>query len=430
MRLLILTHQFLPRHVGGTEWLAAWLAQQAQRVGHEVRVLTHVPGTANRADWGMRRTRHEGIEIVELHSQAAFAPNPARAEFDDPFTAWCMEALVEDFRPEAVVALHGMKLSGSVLQVLLEAGIPVVAVLTDFWFACPRHTLLRWDGTLCRGPRHALDCVRCVHQSHHFMDGLWQRLPEGEMSDLLKEQQVQGVLGPKTTAELAALAERPGFLLDLLARCHRVVALTEFARQLWLERGLQSERIVVLPHGPATFPQAGRRLDPLVPPMVLVVGPLSPAKGPQVLVEALRLIPEVAVQIHCYGPVPAGAFGDEMRAAAAADGRFQIKGEFAYDAFAELLDQATAFAAPARWYENGPLAVKSALAAGVPVLASNLGCFPEMIEHGRQGWLLPPGDATAWAQALRRVAAGEVPAAAQPQPSPETWSREILALFP
>ena len=31
-------------------------------------------------------------------------------------------------------------------------------------------------------------------------------------------------------------------------------------------------------------------------------------------------------------------------------------------------------------------------------------CLPEMIEHDVDGWLLPPGDESAWAEALRRVA--------------------------
>ena len=57
MRLLILTHQAMPHHLGGTEWLADQLARDAMGMGHEVRLLTHVPAGAKRNAWGLRRTR-------------------------------------------------------------------------------------------------------------------------------------------------------------------------------------------------------------------------------------------------------------------------------------------------------------------------------------------------------------------------------------
>ena len=46
MRLLILTHQAMPRHLGGTEWLADRLAWDAMSGGHDVRLLTHVTAGA------------------------------------------------------------------------------------------------------------------------------------------------------------------------------------------------------------------------------------------------------------------------------------------------------------------------------------------------------------------------------------------------
>ena len=431
MRLLILTHQAMPHHLGGTEWLADRLARDAMGMGHEVRLLTHVPAGAKRNAWGLRRTRHEGVEMLELHSNFAFAEDPARSEFDDPFAAWCMDTLLQDFPAQAAVALHGMNLSASVLQALNEAGVPLIVVLTDFWFLCPNHSLLRWEGSLCRGPRHALDCARCVHQTHRFLDGLWQELPEQEMWETLKARQRAGTLGPQTERELVALGARPRFLMNVLNRAHAVVALTAFARDLMIERGVKAERLRLLPHGPAAAPEPPPPAPaPDCTPIILMVGPVSHRKGSHVIVEALRLIPKSRLEVHCYGNVPQNPFGEDMRKAAAADPRFQLKGLFPHDQFPELLANAAALAAPALWYENGPLAVKSALGAGVPVLASAIGCFPELLEDERHGLLLAPGDASAWAQALERAAVGDLPRQPKPQLPPEVWSREILNFLP
>jgi glycosyltransferase involved in cell wall biosynthesis len=58
---------------------------------------------------------------------------------------------------------------------------------------------------------------------------------------------------------------------------------------------------------------------------------------------------------------------------------------------------------PSVWEENAPFVIREALSLGVPVVASDLGGMAEMVEHGRNGLLFPPGDARALARALRRL---------------------------
>lgn len=77
--------------------------------------------------------------------------------------------------------------------------------------------------------------------------------------------------------------------------------------------------------------------------------------------------------------------------------------------------------------EAFPLACLEAMAAGRPVIASRVGGLPEMVEDGRTGLLVPPGDARAVAEALRRISPIRRPRAAWGQrPAPafstnSTW---------
>jgi glycosyltransferase involved in cell wall biosynthesis len=62
------------------------------------------------------------------------------------------------------------------------------------------------------------------------------------------------------------------------------------------------------------------------------------------------------------------------------------------------------FIHPAVWREPFGMAVVEALAAGVPVIASRAGGLGEVVDEGRTGLLVPPGDAVALADAIRSLA--------------------------
>ena len=68
-----------------------------------------------------------------------------------------------------------------------------------------------------------------------------------------------------------------------------------------------------------------------------------------------------------------------------------------------LLQRARAVLVPSLWYEGQPRTILEAYAAGVPVIASDIGGLPEVVEEGVSGVLVAPGDAGAWTKALHRL---------------------------
>ncbi|MCC6464853.1 MAG: N-acetyl-alpha-D-glucosaminyl L-malate synthase BshA [Planctomycetes bacterium] len=73
-----------------------------------------------------------------------------------------------------------------------------------------------------------------------------------------------------------------------------------------------------------------------------------------------------------------------------------------YDAIWELLPQADAFLLPSD-YESFGLAALEAMSCGVPVVCSNTGGLPEVVQDQRCGFLHAPGDIPAMAASLRRL---------------------------
>jgi len=146
-----------------------------------------------------------------------------------------------------------------------------------------------------------------------------------------------------------------------------------------------------------------------------VVAQLSPWKGQDTAIEALRLLREDGIDAHLLliGSAKfvarATRFDNEAYVAglkaqiarAGLEDRVSLLGE--REDVPELVRALDVLLLPSLEEPFGR-AVIEAMALGVPVLATNVGGPAEIIEDGREGYLLPPGEARAWAHAVRRIA--------------------------
>ncbi len=420
MRVLYLTHQYFPRHVGGTEVYLRGLVRRAVAAGHEARVVTCVEepsGDPTRAR--VERTEHEGVPVVEVHFNLSIQRRPARAEYDN---GWAGERVAEEvraWRPDVVHALHAMKLSGAAIVACHRAHVPVVATLTDFWFLCARHTLVTWDGRSCEGPGHFVRCAPCLHRLHRVA------APPSDLRSALT-----------FVRDLAAIAERAGFLRRALLACRRIVALSEGQADAFARNGYPRDRFEVIEHGvevedldagpPSPEPSGTRR-----PLRVGFVGSVVPHKGLDVWLQALALARDLDIDCPIHGALrDDDPYAARVRALAEGDARVRWEGEFAPSDLGRVLRGMDVLVAPSQWRENAPLVVKAALHLGIPVLASRVESVTEMLDGDREAWLVEPGDPAAWAAALRRVTASPLPRFAPRRiKTMDDNAREMLAVY-
>lgn len=133
-RVLFLTHQFLPRHLGGTELYTLALARELLGRGDEAQVVTYVESpSADPADFRLARTVVQGVPVTEIHYNLSVTPWRARYEYANPFTERLLGQILQDVRPDLLHATHLMKISGAALRPALRRQLPIVVTLTDFW---------------------------------------------------------------------------------------------------------------------------------------------------------------------------------------------------------------------------------------------------------------------------------------------------------
>jgi glycogen synthase len=171
-----------------------------------------------------------------------------------------------------------------------------------------------------------------------------------------------------------------------------------------LEWGLESRRIHCIPN--AVEIDDVRRLGaarcPIDLPSRFVVFPARAErrKGADVLAAALPRALEAAPDVEAIF-LGGGTAAVERVAASAgpfAD-RVHVLEHMPRDEALTVVARAELVVHPSLW-ENFSNAALEAMALGRPLIATNVGGFPEFIEHGRTGWLVPPADATALADCI------------------------------
>jgi glycosyltransferase involved in cell wall biosynthesis len=134
--------------------------------------------------------------------------------------------------------------------------------------------------------------------------------------------------------------------------------------------------------------------------VLLSVARLERNKGLHVLADALGLLKDLAWRWVVAGD---GPFRRALEARVAANGlgeRTTLAGRLDDGALHAWYEAASIFVHPTL-YEGSSIVTLEAMAHRRPVVATTAGGLPDKVRHGETGWLVPPGDATALARALR-----------------------------
>ncbi|MDA8174586.1 MAG: glycosyltransferase [Nitrospiraceae bacterium] len=130
---------------------------------------------------------------------------------------------------------------------------------------------------------------------------------------------------------------------------------------------------------------------------ICFAGSLVKRKGPHFLIKAFRRLPYPNIRLLLIGK---GDMAEELKRESADDVRISFLG-YRTNAV-EYIKSADLFVLPSV-YEGLPNVVIEAMAAGTPVVATNIYGTPELIEDKKSGILVPAGDVDALEKAISEM---------------------------
>lgn len=281
--------------------------------------------------------------------------------------------LVNDFKPD-IIHIHNIyhQISPSILSVAYKYNIPVVMHLHDYKLVCPNYQLFV-AGQIC---------YRC--RKHKYCQAIKHRCFNGSL--------VKSTL----VALEMFLHHRVWKIYEKSVNLY--IAPSEFMKQTVVSFGIPEEKVEVLynfinqPKIQSIKPQN----------YLLYYGRISPEKGINILLQALKLISgSPTLKIVGSGPVI-----DDLKASVKSL-RLEKTVEFLGARYGaelnEIILRAKAVIIPSIWAENMPFVLLESLALGKVVIASQTGGLPELIVPGENGFLFENSNASDLAEKIKSL---------------------------
>lgn len=193
-------------------------------------------------------------------------------------------------------------------------------------------------------------------------------------------------------------------------RAARLIAVSPSVRRYMIEQGFLASHVICVPNGVPMIDVEPRTIAPRIWTLGMTAL-FRPRKGIEVLLEAMKIarLQGNDVRLRAIGPFETPAYETEVRALAARLGlaeAIEWTG-FVTDIQGELA-KIDALVLPSLFGEGLPMVVLEAMAAGVPVIASDVEGVPEAVVDRETGLLVQPGDAASLAAAMAELTSGGV----------------------
>lgn len=407
MHILLITHFFPPTHNAGTENYTLGLAQAFLAKGHEVHVLCAEDWHSGQEYWnGVTEDSYLGVPVTRIHLNWTKATNPNHVLFESMQVEQWLDHYLHNHRPDIIHVTSTYSLGVGLLRSARRAHIPLVLTLMDFWFLCPRTSLLRSDDQLCDGRTTPWECQECLLTSSHLylrtravlslelQPVLWSGIAHVPL--LARRRGARGLAldMDRRKAEMRKELELPNLIL----------AHSAFVQKMVAQAGL-SQRVLHLSNGlDLAWSASYQGKSPSSLLRFGYIGQITKIKGVHLLVQAFKqLAGWERAHLAIWGDLQhEPLYGQELIDLVANHPAITLHGPFRRAQLADVLAEIDVLVVPSMWYENAPLVIAEAFVTRTPVIATNLGGMAEAVSHENNGLLFERGNVMDLSKQLAR----------------------------
>lgn len=426
MRILYVSHDFLPGHPAGTEIYTWQLAKRVQERGHEVAVFTTEKDIA-RPHLRVDRREWDGLPVFELINNLFY--DDFRETWDWPPAVDAFGKLLDKLHPDVVHVMHLLYLSIGCVEEAARRGIPVIYTLHDYWLSCARFgQRIHDDDAVC----HEIDFDRCgsclatlkyaqssgrrrsarliagVRSATGIDLGPAARGAANLLAGRGPKEYVPPDPAPAAQMAKAARARDDEIRARLLPKVAKFVAPSRFLRDQLVAWGIPETQIEHVMYGLELAPFRDFARTAAEKTRISFIGTLAPHKGPHLVFEAWGSLPEALKAkgtLTVWGPkTHHPAYVAELEKLAATHGG-TLAGGLKRDEIPGALANTDLLVVPSTWYENSPLTIHEARATRTPLLVSDFGGMAELVEPEVDGWRFEMGSRAAIAARLEKILA-------------------------
>ena len=395
MKILLASAWYLPDSVGGTEIYTHELAKVLISRGHSVRVFTPHYDSKLKAD-----DNHDGVPITrypvavnpEMFVVSGSEPESHLNEF---------AALVNQYNPDVYHQQTVTWACGKYhLKAVSESGIKTVLTAHIPGIVCLNNEMLLMGKNVCSGIISENPCFSChLHVRKGFpaslsilMDKISSSLPES----VKRKKPVFNVLEEKIN-ELQYVNKYSDKVVAVCRWLFDALKLNgiEEKKLLLSRQGVDLKKYQIKENNSSTYSKL----------RILFIGRITSVKGIHILIQAVQNVNADLVDLAIVGKaIPEDQeYETYWKRKSTASLNIDWRGKLNPEEINLEFEKADILCVPSIWLETGPLVVYEAFAKGLPVLGSDLGGIAELVQHGKDGYLVEPNNVEALEKAILKL---------------------------
>lgn len=330
---------------GGSETYYFTLAKLLEKCGHEVVFFSIADDKNIPTKYSKYFIKNAGLNNGLMGKMRMFKNlNYSREAYEN------IRKLIADEHPDfAIFNLVHKQISLSIVDALKEFNIPIFWTVHDLIFICPSYTMLDGEGQICEKCKNGefINCIKnnCIHGSRIY--------------SYLSYREAKFIKKHKLYDEIDAF-----------------ITPSKFYKSKLDESKLIKSKVIYLPNPCLNEPVKAINKNP--DNYLLYFGRLSEEKGIDVLIKSLV---NTNLNLYIAGEGPIKNYLINLCNKLKLNNRVKFLGFITGEELNQIIYNSMYVVLPSQWYENGPYSAIEALSFGKPLIVSNYGGLPELIDN-------------------------------------------------